>query len=110
MSRSSISRLAVLGLAVAGLLIAWKLYERGIALRTSRIGEEIQANLKQRNLPEGAPWRDRRTLALLRAFYVERNMRPAWTSGRGSKGAARDLAGVISRSDQEALDPENYGA
>jgi murein L,D-transpeptidase YcbB/YkuD len=110
MSRSSISRLAVLGLVVAGLLIAWKLYERGIALRTSRIGEEIQANLKQRNLPEDALWRDRRTLALLRSFYVERNMRPAWTSGRGSNGEARDLAEVISRSDGEALDPENYGA
>ena len=110
MSRSSISRLAVLGLVVAGLLIAWKLYERGIALRTSRIAEEIQASLKSRNLTDDAPWRDRRTLTLLRKFYVGRNMRPAWTSGRGLNGEARDLAGVIGRSEEDALDPENYGS
>ena len=110
MPRSSISRLVVLALVVAGSLIAWKLYERGIALRTARIGEEIKKNLQQRNLPDDAPSRDRRTLTLVRSFYEERGMRPAWTSGKGLDGKARQLSEVISRAEEDALDPENYAA
>lgn len=110
MPRSSISRLVVLALVVVGSLIAWRLYERGNAIRTARIREEIKKNLQQRNLPDDAPSRDRRTLTLLRSFYEERGMRPAWTSGQGLNGKARQLSEVVGRAEKEALDPENYAA
>ena len=110
MTRSSISRLAVLGLVVLGSFIAWRLYQRGIELRTAQIGQEIKADLERRELPENAPLRDRRTLTLLRTFYEQRGMRPAWTSGQGLNGEARQLAKVIARAEEEGLDPENYGA
>jgi hypothetical protein len=54
---------------------------------------EIRSDLKRRDLPADAAWRDRRTRKLLGGFYADRKMDPAWTDGRGMNGQAKDFAG-----------------
>ena len=83
-------------------------YVRRVGLLGDKVSRQIRADLKARDLPDDAPWRDRRTLVLLRSFYKQRGMRPAWTTGRGPNGEARQLAEVLARADEEGLDPEDY--
>ena len=76
----------------------------------AQVREEIRSDLKLRDMPADAPWRDRRTVKLLRAFYDGRKMEPAWTDGRGLNGQAKDLAAVIARAEEEGLDPADYSS
>jgi murein L,D-transpeptidase YcbB/YkuD len=77
---------------------------------TQLVSREIESDIQSRDMPEDAPWRDRRTQSLVRAFYTERRMLPAWTSGKGALNQARDLAGVLARAEEEGLNPEDYSA
>jgi murein L,D-transpeptidase YcbB/YkuD len=83
-------------------------YVRRVGILGDRVTRQIRADLKARDLPDDAPWRDRRTLVLLRGFYKQRGMRPAWTTGAGPNAEARQLADVLARADDEGLDPEDY--
>ena len=77
---------------------------------TQRVSLENETDVQRRVMPADAPWRDRRTQSLVSAFYTERKMRPAWTSGSGALNQARDLAGVLARAGEEGLNPEDYSA
>jgi murein L,D-transpeptidase YcbB/YkuD len=76
--------------------------------RLAATREEIRSDLKRRDMPADAPWRDRRTQSLLRGFYGARKMEPAWTNGRGMNGQARDFVERVARAEEEGLDPANY--
>jgi murein L,D-transpeptidase YcbB/YkuD len=101
--------LGVLALAAAVGAAAWIGLERRAAA-TRRIADRIEADLERSKLPADAPWRDRRTRRLVAAFYGGRDMRPAWTSGRGANDAARDLAEVLEHAEVDGLDPDDYSA
>lgn len=74
------------------------------------VRREIASAIKRRDMPEDAPWRDRRTQSLLRAFYTERRMEPAWTTGAGAGEQAHDLAEIVGRAAEEGLNPDDYSA
>lgn len=94
-------------LAAAGM---WNSHSSGVERTTSRVRAEIKSALARRDMPDDAPWRDRRTQALLRAFYAKRQMRPAWTSGARPNAAARELSEMLLEADSEGLDPDEYAA
>ncbi len=72
------------------------------------VGDQIRSDLKKRDLPADAAWRDRRTIRLARDFYAGRQYEPAWTDGRGLTGQAREFAQLVARAEEEGLDPEHY--
>ena len=76
----------------------------------ARVSAEIRSDLKSRDLPADAAWRDRRTLKLVRGFYAERKMAPAWTDGHGLTDQARALSDVVAAAGEEGLEPEHYSA
>jgi murein L,D-transpeptidase YcbB/YkuD len=82
----------------------------GCAAGNGPVRREIESAIRRRDMPEDAPWRDRRTQALVRAFYAERRMEPAWTNAGGATDQSRDLAEVVGRAAEEGLDPEDYSA
>ena len=95
--------------ALALLVVALSLlYVQKVNRIEDKVAAQIRRDLKVRALPADAPWRDKRTLALLRSFYKKRGMKPAWTTGRGPNGDAKALAQVLERADQEGLDPDDY--
>lgn len=89
-------------LALAGLA--------GCAASNAPVRREIASAIKLRDMPDDAPWRDRRTQSLVRAFYAERRMEPAWTNAGGATDQSRDLAEVVGLAAGEGLDPEDYSA
>ena len=99
-----------LGLAAVGGWFFWQNYRGGVDRTTVQAGREIKSALARRDMPDDAPWRDRRTQSLLRAFYAGRGMRPAWTTGAGPTAPARELAEVLLQADAEGLNPEEYSA
>jgi murein L,D-transpeptidase YcbB/YkuD len=111
MPQSDPFRPAVLGVLLLATLAAGTLSSCGNDAKvTQEIRREIRSDLKRRDMPPDAAWRDRRTQKLLRAFYAEREMRPAWTSGSGMNDQARQLADVVAHAEEEGLDPENYSS
>jgi murein L,D-transpeptidase YcbB/YkuD len=102
----------VIGLVLVAVVAfsTWRWLGPGVQARTRQISREIRLDLKRRDMPDDAPWRDRRTQTLVRAFYADRKMRPAWTDGGGPTGQARDLAEVIGEAAREGLNPEDYSA
>ena len=76
----------------------------------ARVRDAIRSDLRRRDMPADAPWRDRRTQKLVRTFYADRKMEPAWTDGRGLNGQARDFTELVERAEDEGLDPGNYSA
>jgi murein L,D-transpeptidase YcbB/YkuD len=104
------ARLAVRGgLIVAALLaVAGIFYGRQVSLANGQVSRRIRADLAARKMPADAPWRDRRTQALLRAFYGRRKMQPAWSAGAAPNAQAKDLAEVLAHADAEGLRPEDY--
>lgn len=109
-SRNAVSRaLPLLVLALVGVVLTgWGCGrdERSLA----QVRTRIRSDLARRAVPPDAAWRDRRTQSLLRAFYAARRMDPAWTDGHGMNGQARDFAAIVSRAEEEGLDPEFYSA
>ena len=89
-------------LALAGLA--------GCSAGNGPVRREIETAIRRRDMPDDAPWRDRRTQALVRAFYAERRMEPAWTNAGGATDQSRDLMEVVGRAAGEGLDPEDYSA
>jgi murein L,D-transpeptidase YcbB/YkuD len=75
-----------------------------------QVRTEIESDLKRRDMPADAAWRDRRTQRLLRGFYAERKMEPAWTDGRGMNGQAKEFAALVARAEEEGLEPAHYSA
>jgi murein L,D-transpeptidase YcbB/YkuD len=108
MTRAPSSPITLLSILLLVAVAATTLAGCGNDRRLAEIRREIQTDLKRRDMPDDAPWRDRRTQSLLRAFYVERKMRPAWTDGMGMNARARDFSQLVGRADEEGLDPENY--
>ena len=96
----------VVGVVIA--LIAGIVYVRKVGIVGGKVQRQIAADLKARDMPPDAPWRDRRTQSLLRAFYKKRHMQPAWTTGAGPNAQARDLAEVLAHADREGLVPADY--
>jgi murein L,D-transpeptidase YcbB/YkuD len=78
--------------------------------RNEPVRQEIASAIRRRDMPDDAPWRDRRTQALVRAFYTKRHMEPAWTTGKGALDQARDLADVVGLAADEGLNPDDYSA
>ena len=76
----------------------------------AEVRREISSDLKRRDMPDDAAWRDRRTQKLLRGFYGERKMDPAWTDGHGMNGEAKDFAALVADAEAEGLDPEHYSS
>lgn len=107
-SHTSVCRLLPVLAVVCVVLTAWGCGrdERILA----QIRTEIRSDLARRDMPPDAAWRDRRTQSLLRAFYAARKMDPAWTDGHGMNSQAKDFAAVVSRAEEEGLDPEFYSA
>ncbi|MEO6463479.1 MAG: L,D-transpeptidase family protein [Candidatus Eisenbacteria bacterium] len=101
-TRASLLVLALVAAAVSG---CGRDERMVAAVRT-----EIRSDLKRRDLPADAAWRDRRTRKLLGVFYAERKMEPAWTDGRGMNGQAKDFAALVARAEEEGLEPEHYSA
>lgn len=95
-------------LAVAG-IVGCQLYQSGVD-QTAEVSRQIKGALQRRDMPDDAPWRDRRTQSLLRAFYAGRRARPAWTTGTRPNDQARDLADVLVQAEAEGLNPEDYSA
>ncbi len=95
------------GLAVLVVAIALT-YEHRLGLVGDSVSRRIGLDLKRRALPADAPWRDRRTLTLVRSFYKKRGMKPAWTTGAGPNDDSRQLADVLAHADVEGLDPAEY--
>lgn len=93
---------AVLVLALAGLV--------SCGGGNEPVRREIADAIRRRDMPDDAPWRDRRTQALVRAFYTNRRMEPAWTNGSGALDQSRDLADVVGRATEEGLTPDDYSA
>jgi murein L,D-transpeptidase YcbB/YkuD len=89
-------------------LILGGVYLHRVGVLGDKVTRQIRADLKARDLPDDAPWRDRRTLVLVRGFYKQRGMRPAWTSGGAPNAEAKQLADVLARADDEGLDPADY--
>src|SRR4029078_11295021 len=106
-SRPSWTKIAVGALALFVVILSL-VYVQKVNRIEDKVAAQIQRDLKVRALPADAPWRDKRTLALLRAFYKKRGMKPAWATGRGPNGDAKTLAEVLKRADQEGLDPSEY--
>jgi murein L,D-transpeptidase YcbB/YkuD len=103
--------LAIGGAIIAmALFAAWRFYGQGTGRGTGLVSRRIESDIQRRDMPDDAPWRDRRTQSLVRAFYAKRRMRPAWTSGAGALNQAHDLAEVLKRADQEGLNPDDYSA
>jgi murein L,D-transpeptidase YcbB/YkuD len=88
----------------------WRYVERSSDHATSLIRERIDRSVRHRVMPTDAPWRDRRAEVLTRAFYKQRHMAPAWTSGSGPTNAARELAAVVAHAQDEGLEPEEYSS
>ena len=111
MSQPEPFRPAVLGALLLATLAAGTLSSCGNDAKiTQEIRREIRSDLKRRDMPADAAWRDRRTQKLLRVFYAERAMRPAWTNGGGMNTQAREFAVVVARAEEEGLDPEYYSS
>ena len=106
-SRPSWTTIAVGALALFVVILSL-VYVQKVNRIEDKVAAQIQRNLKVRALPADAPWRDKRTLALLRSFYKKRGMKPAWTTGRGPNADAKALAGVLTKADEEGLDPSDY--
>lgn len=98
---------AVLVVTLVGGGLWYSRRQEAVERRTST---HIRSALSRHALPNDAPAPDRRTLALARSFYQRREHRPAWTSGRGATGQARDLLEVLARADEEGLRPADYSA
>src|SRR5688572_27472462 len=109
MPRSS-AAVAIVGVIVVAALAGWFFFMRGSAGANRKIALQIREDLRRRDMPDDAPWRDRRTQSLLRAFYAERRMQPAWTTGAGPNAQAKDLADVLIHAADEGLNPEDYSA
>ncbi|HKQ59326.1 MAG TPA: L,D-transpeptidase family protein [Candidatus Eisenbacteria bacterium] len=103
------SRLSPLGVAI-GLVALLGVTSCGGDRATLEVGRQIEHALARREMPDDAPWRDRRTQSLLRAFYKERRMRPAWTTGDGATGQAEKLSEALLHAEEEGLEPEDYSA
>jgi murein L,D-transpeptidase YcbB/YkuD len=103
-------RWIAIGLAVVVLvaIVAGLSYSRRIGLLGDKVTRQIAADLKARDMPDDAPWRDRRTQALLRAFYKKRGNKPAWTKGAGPNAQAKDLAEVLTHAEDEGLRAADY--
>lgn len=82
----------------------------GCSAGNGPVRRELESAIRRRDMPEDAPWRDRRTQALVRAFYTGRRMEPAWTNAGGATDQSRDLMEVVVRAAGEGLDPEDYSA
>lgn len=82
----------------------------GCSAGNGPVRRELESAIRRRDMPEDAPWRDRRTQALVRAFYAGRRMEPAWTNAGGATDQSRDLMEVVGRAAGEGLDPEDYSA
>jgi len=106
-SRPSWTTIAVGALAFFVVIVSL-VYVQKVNRIEDKVAAQIQRALKVRALPADAPWRDKRTLALLRAFYKKRGMKPAWATGRGPNADAKTLADVLQNADQEGLDPSEY--
>ncbi|MEO5616310.1 MAG: L,D-transpeptidase family protein [Candidatus Eisenbacteria bacterium] len=100
----------VLALAAVFGFLYWQNYLGGVNRTTVQVSREIKSALKRRDMPDDAPWRDRRTQSLLRAFYAGRRMRPAWTTGAGPTEQARELSKALLNADAEGLNSEDYSA
>ncbi|MEP7027966.1 MAG: L,D-transpeptidase family protein [Candidatus Eisenbacteria bacterium] len=104
------ARLSAFGIVVLAVIAVsvglW--YGQRVGLIGGQVAHEIRADLKARAMPDDAPWRDRRTQALLRGFYANRKMNPAWTTGARPNSQARDLAEILQHADREGLNPADY--
>jgi murein L,D-transpeptidase YcbB/YkuD len=45
----------------------------------------------------------------VREFYANRELRPAWTNGRGLNGRGRRVAALLDSTERDGLDPSPYG-
>lgn len=101
----------VLGALVLGaLLFVLLTHLDGLNRASGDVSREIRGALARRDMPDDAPWRDRRTQSLVRAFYGARRMRAAWTTGAGPTKQARDLSDALLVADTEGLRPKEYSA
>jgi murein L,D-transpeptidase YcbB/YkuD len=101
--------ISILVLGVAG-FSGLRYYQRAYAETSGRVAARIEHDLQRHVMPADAPWRDRRTMALARAFYQHRHMRPAWVSGPSASNDARELSEMLLQADREGLDPADYSA
>lgn len=101
----------VLGaVALGALLFVLLTYWDGLDRTARAVSHVIRDALVRHDMPDDAPWRDRRTQTLVRAFYVARRMRPAWTNGAGPTNQSRELSDALLVADTEGLRPKEYSA
>ena len=82
----------------------------GLPALAATLGEELAAELRAGAATE----EEAETLAVLEGFYRAREMRPLWMSEAGASAGpndrARALSALLSAAEDDALDPDDYGA